>query len=593
MDSRTVGRVVCGSESPAGGSRLRTAAVAFVSATLVGAALTPAVREVAQRFRLLDHGLSSRKTHGKAIPRLGGLAIVVAFFVPLAALFFVNSATGRQLWSDARSALALFVGGAAIAALGVFDDLKGSGARAKFLVQFAVAAGMYWAGYRIDHISQPFGPAIQLGVFALPFTMLWFAGVINAMNLIDGLDGLAGGVALIAVATIFTLAAVRGEPLMLLFTATLGGAVLGFLFYNFNPATIFMGDTGSMFLGFVLAATSLKTSSKAAATVAIVVPILALGIPISDTLLAMGRRAFRGAPLFSADRGHIHHRLMDRGLSHRQAVLVIYLGAALFGAAALAVSFTNGAAAAVVLLAVAALSFVALRALGFIDLAKAQAALLDRRLNLDMRGAVRRAGEQLQRAATPLEVWEVVRASAGVFGATGVGLTLGRLADRADSWPLERGAGRPAVRGAPGPLRPHPRAAGRRPPRPRLDRRPPHRPPRRGDRRRAALRARLLGARSPRERGGGAAGRERGQAEEVGAGDAGATGWTRAGSSGRGREAGGPTRRRGNVREVRRLYACSPPFGPRPCAIFAPWHRHSRAGRSSGPGSPRLERSRG
>ena len=399
----------------------------------MGAALTPVVRDAALRSGLLDHGLSSRKVHGKAIPRLGGIAIVVAFFAPLSALFFVSSGVGGQFWSDVREALALFGGGLAIAALGLFDDLKGTGARTKLAVQFAVGAGMYFAGYQINQLSQPFGPAIQLGVLALPFTMLWIAGVINALNLIDGLDGLAGGVAFIAVATTFILAAVQGNPLMLLFTAALAGAILGFLFYNFNPATIFMGDTGSMFLGFVIAVTSIKTSQKSTAAVAIVVPILALGIPIADTLLAMGRRAFRGAPLFSADRGHIHHRLIDRGLSHRQAVLVIYAGALIFGGAALAVSFSNGPATAVILLAVAVLAFVALRALGFVDLVKAQQALLDRRRNHEMRAAVRLAGERLQQARHPAAVWAVVRESAPTFGAVGVGLSLGRLAGRSDT----------------------------------------------------------------------------------------------------------------------------------------------------------------
>ena len=418
---------------------MRTAAVAFVLAMLVGAALTPLVRDAARRLGLLDHGLSARKVHGKAIPRLGGIAIVIACLAPLAALNFVASEVGRQFWSDRQAALALFGGGLAIAALGLFDDLKGSGARKKLAIQFAVAAGMYWAGYRVDQISQPFGPPIELGLFALPFTMLWIAGVINAMNLIDGLDGLAGGVALIAVTTIFTLAAVQGNALLLLFSAALGGAIVGFLFYNFNPATIFMGDTGSMFLGFILAATSIKTSQKSTAAVAIAVPILALGVPISDTLLAMGRRAFRGAPLFSADRGHIHHRLLDRGLTHRQAVLAIYGGAGLFGAAALAVNFSNGPTTAVVLLAVATLAFVALRALGFIDFVKAQEALADRRRNLDTRAAVRQAGERLRTVSSPQGVWEVVRDSAPIFGAVGVGLTLGRLAGRSDTGTWSQG----------------------------------------------------------------------------------------------------------------------------------------------------------
>jgi UDP-GlcNAc:undecaprenyl-phosphate GlcNAc-1-phosphate transferase len=230
--------------------------------------------------------------------------------------------------------------------------------------------------------------------------------------------------------------------MLLLFTAALGGAILGFLFHHFNPATIFMGDTGSMFLGFVLAATSIQTSQKSTAAVAIAVPILALGVPISDTLLAVGRRAFRGAPLFSADRGHIHHRLIDRGLSHRQAVLVIYAGAAFFGAAALAVHFTNGPSSALVLLAVAAMAFVALRALGFIDLAKAQAALVDRKLNLDMRSAVRQAGDRLRAATAPDAVWEVVRDTAPAFGAVGVGLTLGRLERRPGTWAWSDGLDR-------------------------------------------------------------------------------------------------------------------------------------------------------
>ncbi|MBL0278475.1 MAG: undecaprenyl/decaprenyl-phosphate alpha-N-acetylglucosaminyl 1-phosphate transferase [Anaeromyxobacter sp.] len=418
---------------------MRAAVVAFISSTLVGAVATPMVRDLAHRFGALDHGLTSRKVHGRPVPRLGGIAIVLAFFAPLAALFFVSSEVGRRFWSDSTTAVALFAGGLAIAALGILDDLKGCNARTKFAVQFAVAAAMYWAGFRIDQVSHPFGPPISLGLFALPFTMFWIAGVINAMNLIDGLDGLAGGVAFIAVATIFTLAAVRGDALMLLFAAALGGAILGFLLYNFNPATIFMGDTGSMFLGFVLATAAIRTSSKSTTAVAIVVPILALGIPISDTLLAIGRRAVRGAPLFSADRGHLHHRLIDRGLSHRAAVLVIYGGAAVFGAAALLVSFANGPQAAAVLLVMAVLAFLVLRALGLVDVTLARAALVDRRRNLDMRASVRDAGEALRQAMTPHDVWVAIRDAAPALGAVGVGLTLGRLEGHTGSGPWAQG----------------------------------------------------------------------------------------------------------------------------------------------------------
>ena len=178
---------------------------------------------------------------------------------------------------------------------------------------------------------------------ALPFTLLWIVGVINAMNLIDGLDGLAGGVALVAVATMFLVSMQRNQPLMVLFSASLGGAVLGFLFYNFNPASIFMGDTGSMFLGFVLATSSIRTNQKASTTVAVLIPIITLGLPILDTLLAMSRRAVRGRPLFRADKEHIHHRLLGLGLTHRQTVLALYGMCLVLGGLAVVLTYTNSA----------------------------------------------------------------------------------------------------------------------------------------------------------------------------------------------------------------------------------------------------------
>jgi len=404
---------------------LRTAAVAFVAAVLTGAVLTPAVRELARRWGVLDHALSSRKAHGQPVPRLGGVAIVLAFYAPLLALAFVDSEVGRRFWADSQHAQALIVGGLAIAALGVVDDLRGAKARLKFTVQFAVAGYMYWSGFRVDVIANPFGDPIHLGWLGLPFTLLWIAGVVNAMNLIDGLDGLAGGVAVIAIGSTFVLAAVRGDPMMLLFTAALAGAVLGFLFYNFNPATIFMGDTGSMFLGFVLAATAIRTNQKAGTAVAIIVPILSLGVPISDTLLSMGRRAIRGAPLFSADRGHIHHRLLARGYTPRQAVLALYGTCLVLGAAALVLSFSNSLVSALALVLVSILAFFGLKGLGFVDWKRAHGALDRRRYNIDLRLAVRRAGERLREARTPEAIWTVVQEVASAMGASAVALHFG------------------------------------------------------------------------------------------------------------------------------------------------------------------------
>lgn len=406
------------------GEQLRTAAVSFISATLAGAVLTPVVRSLARRWGALDHALTSRKIHGKPIPRLGGIAIVVAFYAPLVALSFVNSEVGARFYSQTVKVFGLFAGGLAIAALGVWDDLKGANAKTKFLVQFAVAGLMYALGFRIEQISMPFGGALELGVLALPFTLLWIAGVINALNLIDGLDGLAGGVALIAIATTFAIAVLHGHPLMVLFTATLAGAVLGFLFYNFNPASIFMGDTGSMFLGFVLATTAIQTNQKTSTAVSIVTPIIALGVPIADTLLAMLRRAARGVPMFSADRGHIHHRLLDLGFSHRATVLVLYGASTVLGGVALVLTYASSSQATYFLLALSGVAYLALRKLGFFSLSSARQAFENRRRNLETRSAIRRVGRTLRSAERASDVWLAVWTATSALGASAAALHL-------------------------------------------------------------------------------------------------------------------------------------------------------------------------
>jgi UDP-GlcNAc:undecaprenyl-phosphate GlcNAc-1-phosphate transferase len=403
---------------------VRTASVAFLASTVVAATATPVLRHLAHRYGLLDHALTSRKIHGRPIPRVGGIAIVVAFFAPLVALLFVNSDVGRQFYAQPEKAFGLFAGGIAIAALGVWDDVAGANARTKFLVQFAVAGFMYWIGFRIDRIANPFGEPLQLGYLALPFTMLWIAGVINAMNLIDGLDGLAGGVALIAVTATFAIALLHHRPLMVLFTAALAGAILGFLFYNFNPASIFMGDTGSMFLGFVLATTAIQTNVKSSTAVAIIVPIIALAIPIADTLLAMLRRAARGVPLFSGDRGHIHHRLLDLGLSHRATVLVIYGASVVLGLAALALTYASSAEAMYYLLALSGVAYLAMRRLGYIRLGAVRRVLDDRRRNLGIRREIRRIGDALRPAQRVDDVWVALRMAAAAVGATAIALRL-------------------------------------------------------------------------------------------------------------------------------------------------------------------------
>jgi UDP-GlcNAc:undecaprenyl-phosphate/decaprenyl-phosphate GlcNAc-1-phosphate transferase len=401
---------------------MRTAAVAFILSIVCASILTPLVRRLAHRMGALDHAWSSRKIHSRPIPRLGGVAIVVAFYVPLVGLLLFHSEVGRMFVAERNYVAGLFVGGLAIALLGVYDDLKGAGAGRKFLVQFAVAGLMYWLGYRVDMIANPFGTELHLGWASLPFTLFWIVGVINALNLIDGLDGLAGGVALVAVLTTFLISLQRAHPLMMLFSGALAGSILGFLFYNFNPATIFMGDTGSMFLGFVLATSAIQTNQKSSTAVAVLIPGIALGLPIMDTLLAMGRRALRGRSMFQADKEHIHHRLLARGLSHRQTVLVLYGFCVLLGAVALVLTYTNSLESAILLLVVSALVIVALRALGYMRLDRISDSASERRKNKALRAAARPLGQRLRQVTTLDQVWVVVTDAAIVFGATSLRL---------------------------------------------------------------------------------------------------------------------------------------------------------------------------
>jgi UDP-GlcNAc:undecaprenyl-phosphate GlcNAc-1-phosphate transferase len=385
--------------------------VAFVLSLVVGTAATLGVRNRAHAWNLLDRVGSSRKVHTQAVPRLGGIAIVAGFFAPLLGLLVADSSgVGYVFRSDPAVVQGVFLGGLAIALLGLYDDLRGAGARLKFAVQFSVALSLYSAGFRVETLANPFGAPFELGLLALPFTLLWVVGLINAMNLIDGLDGLAGGVAFIGVGTNFVLAVARGDVLLALFMAALAGAVLGFLVFNFNPASIFMGDTGSMFLGFVLAVVSIKTSSKSGTAVAMLVPIIAMGVPIVDTLLAVIRRSVLGRPLFSADRDHIHHRLMSRvALSHRNAVLVLYGICVLFALTALGLAYANSVQTALLLVGVGIVVTVLVRKLGYFSRADGAANQATRRRNTALRQVVREVTDGLSRAHTAAETWEALQ----------------------------------------------------------------------------------------------------------------------------------------------------------------------------------------
>ncbi len=310
----------------------------LVLAMLVTAALTPLVRRAALALGAVDDP-TARRVHSRRIPRMGGIAIVIGFFVPLVVLFALSTDLARIFFGAPRIVGGLIVGSLLVAGLGLLDDIVGLGAKRKLVVQVIAACAAYVGGLRIEAVALPFMGEVQIGWLSLPATVLWITGVVNALNLIDGLDGLAAGIAFFACMTNFVVAFLTHNLLICLLSATLAGAILGFLIHNFNPATIFMGDSGSMFLGYMLATTSLMgaASQKSPTLIAILVPLLALGLPIMDMLFAMVRRFLERRPIFSPDRGHIHHRLLDIGLTHRRAVFVLYGVSLAFTVVALAV----------------------------------------------------------------------------------------------------------------------------------------------------------------------------------------------------------------------------------------------------------------
>jgi UDP-GlcNAc:undecaprenyl-phosphate GlcNAc-1-phosphate transferase len=336
---------------------------------LTAVAFTPVIIAFARRRGLVDAaGASHRKVHAEDIPRLGGVAIVTGFYAPIVGLSLYSTKVGDSLLEAPDLAWGLLGGGFAIALLGLYDDLYGASPKLKLAVQLAVATWIWWLGFRIERIDLPFLPMFDLGILSLPVTLLWIAGVTNAVNLIDGLDGLAAGIALFGLVPVVSLALFKGNLLLGLIGCALSGSLLGFLVFNFHPARIFMGDTGSMFLGFVLAVTTVHTSTKGRVAVSMLMPILALGLPILDTLLAIGRRAWFGQSLFVGDRQHIHHRLMSLGLSHRNTVLVMYGVAATWALLSIAVALNRDFTSGLVLVVSVVITSVLLRKIGYLSI---------------------------------------------------------------------------------------------------------------------------------------------------------------------------------------------------------------------------------
>lgn len=334
---------------------MRSAIVAFIIALIISGALTPVVRKIAiASGAMVEAG--GRHVHAGRIPRLGGLAVALAFFVPLFLLFVFDSSLGQLFFRDPHRILGLGLGAAIMLVLGAVDDVRGVSPRNKLLVQASAALVAYWAGYRIDAVALPVFGIVNFGMLSIPITVAWFVGVINALNLIDGLDGLAAGIAFFACICNIVVGSVNDSLFVVLLSAALCGGLLGFLIYNFNPASIFMGDSGSLFLGFILAASSMLGSTvKSSTTVAILVPAVALGVPISDTVWAFARRFKQRRSIFDGDRGHIHHRLLDLGFSQRKAVMLLYALSIALATVAMGIALGRSLAAGGALIAMTAM----------------------------------------------------------------------------------------------------------------------------------------------------------------------------------------------------------------------------------------------
>jgi UDP-GlcNAc:undecaprenyl-phosphate GlcNAc-1-phosphate transferase len=390
---------------------MNTYLLLFIVSTSASLALTPLVGRACRRAGWLDEPCDARRLHRTAIPRLGGAAIFSAILVALVAFLFTSNLVRTN-----RAQLAIvLVPAALIFVLGVYDDLRGANAPIKFAGQ--IVAGLLFCamGGRITALSVPLIGSIALHpVVGYALTVLWTVGVSNAFNLIDGLDGLATGASLFAALVILVVSLLLGHPLIAIVAIVLCGSLIGFLPYNFNPASIFLGDSGSLFIGFTLAALSVQGTQKASTAVAVAIPLIAFGVPIFDTSFSILRRLIGGRPLFQGDREHIHHMLMARGWSQRRVALVLYGASALFGLLALMLVNDPGMrTTGLVLFVVGAAILLAVGRFRYHEVDEVKASMrrsfAERRLRVANNIRVRRASRAMSEANTLGEIFNATQ----------------------------------------------------------------------------------------------------------------------------------------------------------------------------------------
>jgi UDP-GlcNAc:undecaprenyl-phosphate/decaprenyl-phosphate GlcNAc-1-phosphate transferase len=387
----------------------------FACALLLSFIFTRQVRAFAVARGWVSVANADRHVHREPLPRLGGVAIYAAFLtsvvLALLASFLLPRLRSALSFSDLS---AIILPGTLIFLVGVYDDLRSVGPYTKFAVQALAGLLMYAAGLRILDIPVLFGEQQFGWALSLPITILWVIGITNAFNLIDGLDGLAAGSGLFSTLVVFVVAVFSHSPLVSLLTISLAGAILGFLRFNFNPATIFLGDSGSLFIGFMLSALAIQGAQKAPTVIAVAIPVVSFGLPILETALSIIRRLISGRPLFTADREHIHHKLLQRGLSHRQVVIVLYAVSALFALLSLFLLWPSGSTLGLVMAVLGTGIWFGVQHLGYLEfgeLARVAHRTLEQRNIVINNLAIRRATEELKVARDYPQVRRILEAA--------------------------------------------------------------------------------------------------------------------------------------------------------------------------------------
>jgi len=376
---------------------------------------TREVRDLATRRGWVFLPRAGRHIHQSPLPRLGGVAIFLAFSVSLSMWLGLSLVFPRLLGGFAPSLLLrIYVPACLIFCLGIYDDLHGAGPYVKFAVQALAAAMLFAGGMRVLDLPLIFGAHSLPWFVGLPLTVLWVVAVTNAFNLIDGLDGLAAGSALFSTMVVFVVSLVDHSWLGSLMSVTLAGAILGFLRFNFNPATIFLGDSGSLFIGFMLSALALAGAQKAPTFVAVAIPVVSFGLPILETLLSVMRRLISGRPIFTADREHIHHKLLQMGFTHRQVVIVLYAVSAIFAMLSLFLLWPTGSTLGLVLAVVGTGIWLGVQHLNYLEfgeLRRVAQRTIDQRQIVINNLSVRRAVEELKVAGDFAQVRSILVAA--------------------------------------------------------------------------------------------------------------------------------------------------------------------------------------